>query len=262
MSFAESAFELPESLESPLTRSLLAENIKKYPPRENLVRGIAGGKAGSPPKYARAKSVGFDPNVPLGSHASVITPLSMFDSLQNGSPIGKKGLDRGSPLRQVDGRTVSPSRGSLLSPYNFMTASTEALNTDELTSSEMVTIHRQLVLLRLQMAHKNNQDRLLSKDQVLQAWYHVTEVEERAFLMERKLSEFQSVYTAQRKLEDMVSISATFLCLRFSRVSKNVVNLCKRNDKSRKRMKAWLPRSKNWPSSMRSKQLIKLERNS
>eukprot|EP01033_Poteriospumella_lacustris_P006433 gene6433-4630_t len=84
-----------------------------------------------------------------------------------------------------------------------MTSNIETIKADEFTREEMTTVHRQLVLLRLQMKYKNNQDRVLSKDQVLQAWYYVTEQEEKTFLMQRKLEEFESVFSGQRKLEDM-----------------------------------------------------------
>lgn len=180
-------FESPHSLESPLTRSLLSDSIKKYPPRENLLR-VKNGKISSPSKAARFG----------GEHRSVSSSVD-----DNVSPVKARGP---SPLtREIDGINVSPTRGSLLGPFNFMTANLEHLHSEELSKSEMMTIHRQLVLLRLQMKYKNNEDRILSKDQVLQAWYFVTEQEEKTFLMQRKLEEFGSIVTGQRKLEDMVS---------------------------------------------------------
>lgn len=186
---AHSYFESSHSLESPLTRSLLSDIIKKYPPRENLLRA-KNAKISSPSKTTRLG----------GDHHSVSS--SLHDTSVNFSP--SKAGGRSSPSREIDGINVSPTRGSLLGPFNFMTANLEDLHGEELSKSEMTTIHRQLVLLRLQMKYKNNQDRVLSKDQVLQAWYYVTEQEEKTFLMQRKIEEFDGIVTGQRKLEDMV----------------------------------------------------------
>jgi hypothetical protein len=144
------------------------------------------GKISSPSKAARFG----------GEHRSVSSSVD-----DNVSPVKARGPS--SPTREIDGINVSPTRGSLLGPFNFMTANLEHLHSEELSKSEMMTIHRQLVLLRLQMKYKNNEDRILSKDQVLQAWYFVTEQEEKTFLMQRKLEEFGSIVTGQRKLEDM-----------------------------------------------------------
>ena len=183
--------ENPVSLESPLTRSLLADSIQKYPPRENLLR-LRSGRPSSPAKTPRLG----------GGDNSIVSASSVNDSQSSFSPT--KGNGRSSPSREVDGFSVSPTRGSLLGPFNFMTSNIETIKADEFTREEMTTVHRQLVLLRLQMKYKNNQDRVLSKDQVLQAWYYVTEQEEKTFLMQRKLEEFESVFSGQRKLEDMV----------------------------------------------------------
>jgi len=187
----------------------LSDNIHAYPPRDGLARGS---RSSTPVKKHHHDHQRDSPLDAFGGNDftdSIGPGHSMFSTLQetlrSSSPPWIRNPTKQSPMRSLDGRRASPKRGSLLGPYAYMAQSVGELKAGHMEPADLITLRKQLTLLRLQMQNRIGEDRLVAEDQILTAWYLVTGKEEEAHALESRKSEFKTVYTTQRRLEEMVS---------------------------------------------------------
>lgn len=195
--------------------TILSDNIHAYPPRDGLARGS---RSSTPVKHhhhdnhRNSPLDAFDGNDftdSIGPGHSMFSTLQ--DSLRSSSPPWIRNPTKQAPMRSVDGRRASPKRGSLLGPFAFMAQSIGELKSGNMQPADLITLRKQLTLLRLQMQSRIGEDRLVAEEQILTAWYIVTEKEEEAHALETRTTQFKTVYTTQRRLEEMVTLRFPYL---------------------------------------------------